>query len=143
MSRTNSRILFGAIVVNLTGHGSTARTSEWKEAGLLTRRGDYGGLALVFAELAGCHAVWKVALKGWNMVQSQQVLEWMAEGEAKGETRAKVADLLRLLELRFQVIAPDIQANIRATDDLATLSRWFDAAATAAALADFRQTTGL
>ncbi len=42
-------------------------------------RGDYGGLALVFAETANCRPVWQQDLQGWNVVQSQQVLEWMAE----------------------------------------------------------------
>ena len=47
-------------------------------------RSDYGGLALVFAEAAKRWPIWKEALKEWNMVESQQVLEWMAQGEARG-----------------------------------------------------------
>lgn len=103
------------------------------------RRGDYGGLVLVFAEAAGCHAAWKSALQGWNMVQSQQVLEWMAEGE----TRAKRADILRVLELRFGELPADLVAAIRATEDLTMLVIWLDTAVTAQTLADFRQTIGI
>jgi hypothetical protein len=39
------------------------------------RRGDFGGLALVSAEAAKRLPVWKEALKEWNVIESQQVLE--------------------------------------------------------------------
>ncbi|MHB1423308.1 MAG: hypothetical protein ACYC3I_08960 [Gemmataceae bacterium] len=39
------------------------------------RRGDYGGVTLVFAEAAKRLPVWKEALKEWNVIESQQVLE--------------------------------------------------------------------
>jgi hypothetical protein len=112
------------------------------------RRADYGGLALVFAEAAGRLAVWKNALEGWNMVESQQVLEWMAQGEAKGkaeglaegEVKDRVSALLRLLELRFPPAVPaDLETTIRTTTDLEVLLRWFDAAAIADSLDDFRR----
>jgi hypothetical protein len=99
------------------------------------RRADYSGLALVFAEAAGRRPVWKEALKGWNMVESQQVLEWIAEGEAKG----KAESLLRLLELRFPPgPPPDLAAKVRGTTDPEQLRRWFDVAFTAASLEAFR-----
>ncbi len=60
---------------------------EWRSLALeelnAQRRGDYGGLALVFAELAGRRPVWREALEGWNMQVSQQVLEWQAEAARK------------------------------------------------------------
>ena len=104
------------------------------------RRADYGGLALVFAEAAGRRPAWKEALKEWNVIQSQQVLEWMAqgeakgkaEGEAKGKAEGKAESILRALEMRFAQEPPaDLIAIIRATTDLDQLSRWFDAAMTA------------
>lgn len=53
--------------------------AQWKPLALAEpderRRGDYGGLALVFAELAGCWPQWHQALEGWNVEVSQQVLE--------------------------------------------------------------------
>jgi hypothetical protein len=100
------------------------------------RRADYGGLALVFAEAADRRPVWKEALRGWNMVESQQVLEWITEGEVKGLAES----VLRLLALRFPPGAPaDLTAQIRATTDAAQLRRWFDAAVAAASLEAFRQ----
>lgn len=96
-------------------------------------RVDYGALALVFADLANCRQVWRQALEGWNMRESQQVLEWQAE--------TRRADLLRLLQLRFKMPVPgDLAAAVEVLNDMEELSRWFDAAATAASLDDFRTT---
>jgi hypothetical protein len=110
------------------------------------RRGDYGGLALVFAEAAGCRPLWKQALQGWNMVQSQQVEEWMAEGEArgevKGEIRGKAGMLLRLLRSQHGPIPADLEAAVRAVTDPATLDQWGDLLLTSPTLAAFRQATG-
>lgn len=106
----------------------------------LKRQADYGGLALVFAEAAGRRPAWKEALKEWNVIQSQQVLEWMAQGEAKGEARGKAESILRALELRLGQGPPaDLVVVIRATTDLEQLSRWFDAALSATSLEAFRQ----
>jgi hypothetical protein len=65
------------------------------------------------------------------MIQSQQVLEWMAEG--------KVETLLRALRLRFGAVPADVET----TTDQDQLDRWFDAAIAASFLADFRQTAWL
>src|SRR5206468_552271 len=85
------------------------------------KRGDYGGLAVVFAELTGCRAQWKEALKEWNMEQSLQVLEWQAQGEArgeiKGELRALRDTLRRLLERRFGPIPEAVLTRINAAQD--------------------------
>ena len=77
------------------------------------------------------------------MVQSQQVLEWMAEGEAKGEVKGKVDSLLRVLRARFRTLPADLETAIRSQADPARLDLWLDAASTAATLADFRQATNL
>ena len=101
-----------------------------------SRRADYAGLAVVLAEAAGRRAVWKEALKEWNMVQSQQVLEWMAEGELG----AKRQMLLRLLNKRSPPGAPaEVTNAIQASKDPEQISRWFDAAVDAASLAEFRK----
>src|SRR5262249_44872996 len=106
-------------------------------------RGDYGGLALVFAEAVGRRDAWKQALEGWNVVESVQVREWMAEGEARGEERrggrgrgvGKGGAVLRQLGIRLQPGRPaELGAQVRATTDLEQLNRWFDAAATTASL---------
>lgn len=103
------------------------------------RQADYGGLALVFAEAAGRRPAWKEALKEWNMVQSQQVLEWMAQGEAKGLVQGKAEALLQYLELRFPPGPPaDLVSIIRGTTDWALLTEWFAAAVNAPTLEAFR-----
>lgn len=69
------------------------------------------------------------------MVESQQVLEWIAQGEAKG--RAEF--LLRLLERRFGPSVPnDLVAQIQRTADIEQLRRWFEAAFHAPSLEAFR-----
>jgi hypothetical protein len=81
-------------------------------------RGDYGGLALVFAELAGCHQAWRKALEGWNIMESKQVLEWMAQGEARGALRI-CRDLLRLqLQDGFGPLPDALVQRIEASEDL-------------------------
>ena len=77
------------------------------------------------------------------MIQSQQVLEWMAEGETKGKIESKADALLRVLELKFQTVPQEIVTAVRGTNDLGQLNRWFDAAVIAATLAGFRQATSL
>jgi hypothetical protein len=101
------------------------------------RRGDYGGLALVFSQATRCQPAWKQALKGWNMLQSTQVLEWMAEGKAEG----RAEDILRLLELRFQQVPADLVTRLRETTEVDLLRSWFDLAFGVASLDDFRQAT--
>ncbi len=72
----------------------------------------------MFAELAGCHTVWKEALRGWNVQQSKQVLEWQAEGRAKGWADT----LLHLLQRRAGKEIPlDLVATIQNMTDVATL----------------------
>jgi len=112
------------------------------------RRGDYGGLALVFAEAAKRLPIWKDALKEWNVIESQQVLEWMAMGEVKGEARGEVKGevkaLLLVLASRFPPGAtPEMEAAIRATADLGRLESWLDLAAKSSSLDAFRQAAGL
>jgi len=104
------------------------------------RRGDYGGLALVFAEAAKRLPIWKEALKEWNVIESQQVLEWMAMGEAKGEINA----LLQVLAARFPPGAPaDLESAIRASADRQRLRDYLVAAAKADSLDAFRHVAGL
>jgi hypothetical protein len=107
------------------------------------RRGDYGGLAIVLSEALGRRDIWKQALKGWNIMQSQQVLEWQAEARAEGEAKGRATALLRLLQIRHGNVPADLIATITAMTDLATLDRWFDAGVTSSSLDDFRQAAGL
>src|SRR5262249_54708014 len=126
--------------------------TRWKELAEAEpderRRADYSGLALVFTELTDCHPPWKSALEGWNVEQSQQVLEWPEirgkGGEAKGKAEAKAEGKAeawhRLGEMRFPRPLPaEVAARILATTDLAELTRWFDAAVNIGSLDEFRR----
>lgn len=112
---------------------------QWKELASAEpdnrRRADYGGLALVFAELAGNHQEWKQGLKGWNMRQSQQVLEWQEEAKVEvGRTF-----LLKTLQARFpNEITPDLKSTIETTADWNQLARWFELALSVRSLEEFR-----
>ena len=88
----------------------------------------------MFAEAAGCRPAWKQDLVGWNMVQSQQVLEWMAEGEVRG----RAISVLRVLRLRFGALPADLDAAIRAETTVATLDHWLELAVNSPTLVDFR-----
>lgn len=148
----------------MRGGAEAAIMGQWKQLAQAEpddrRRADYGGLALVFAELAARRPAWKQALEGWNVEQSQQVLEWQAEaekrgivkGEAKGKAEGKAEGkvegeakaLLRLLERRFSMLVPaDLATTIQATRDIAQLDRWFDAAIDVATLDEFRRSVML
>jgi hypothetical protein len=93
------------------------------------------GLVLVFAELAGSQDVWREALKGWNMKESQIVKEWQAE--------AKAEMLIQILQKRFKAIPEDLRAAILAAKDPEQLTTWADVAFTVRSLRRFRQQAGL
>lgn len=135
----------------MRGAGELSIIEQWKQLGEMEsddrRRSDYAGLALVFAELTGLRPIWKQALEGWNVRQSQQVLEWQAEariegrkeGRAEGQLETKRADLLCLIQLKFHEALPsDLVDQIDATTNLEVLTRWFDQAVQANSLDAFR-----
>jgi hypothetical protein len=93
----------------------------------------------VFAEAAGRRLVWHDALKEWNMTESQQVLEWMAQGEVKGEIKA----LLLLLHKKFPPgPSPDLVSFLQSCKDSTLVTRWLAAAIDAASLDDFHRAVG-
>jgi hypothetical protein len=55
----------------------------------------------------------------------------LAAGQAAGRVQAQVEALLRLLALRKLPVSNELRARIEACGDPATLTRWFDRAATA------------
>jgi hypothetical protein len=98
--------------------------------------------------LTDCRPLGKRELEGWNVEQSQQVLEWQAiaeeRGLARGRAEAKMEALLRVLSERTQEAVPtDVKQAIRATEDFEQLDRWLDAAAEASSMAEFRRLAGL
>ncbi len=76
---------------------------------------------------------------GWNMRQSQQVLEWQMEEVVRRYREV----LLQALELRFGAPVPaDLAAVINAHEDFQELKRWFIASQTAPSLDSFRASVG-
>jgi hypothetical protein len=153
-TRTLSPCLLPWIAL-MRGADNSAIIAQWREiaGGQPPRRAsDYAGLAVVLAEAAGRRELWKQALEGFNVKDSQQVLEWIAEGEAKGEARGEArgllqgqADaLLQVLARRFPPGAsPQTESAVRATADLERLRTWLDTALAADSLEAFRQAAGL
>ena len=102
-------------------------------------RSDFGALALVFAELAGTAAVWREALKGWNMRESPQVLEWQAEARAEARYETRAEDIRRAIRLRLGTPIPsDLKEQLAGLKREADLDRWFEAALMAPSLDAFR-----
>jgi hypothetical protein len=120
--------------------GEVDTINEWKALAASEPdphlRGDLGGIARVFAELAKRRNVWEKHLEGWNMEQSQVVLEWQNEG-------AK-ATLLRVMRRRFgEPLPKEIEAAVKSQNNSDELGRWVDAASTANDLASWRVEIGV
>jgi hypothetical protein len=123
--------------------GEESIIQEWRRlAGQETDarlRGEYGALALIFVELANRSPEWRKGLEGWNVRESQQVLEWKREAQVE-TTRKK---LMRAIQVRLKGGLPeDLAASIEGMTDLAELDRWFDAALQVDSLDAFRATVG-
>jgi hypothetical protein len=127
------------LVPVMKGGGHSGIIAAWlKQASAepdARRRAEYGGLALVFAEAARRLGLWKKALRGWNVKQSKQVLEWQAE--ARAEERAEM--LLEVLEARFQDLPEDLVSALRALTNVARLKALVPLAVRSSSLEQFRQ----
>jgi hypothetical protein len=99
------------------------------------------GLAVLFAEAAGCAELWQEALEGWEMIESKIVKEWTAqarqEGVMEGEIRGLRKGLLLLLNSRFGTVPGDLAAAIHACTDLEKLNGWMDQATVTPSLDEF------
>jgi hypothetical protein len=84
-------------------------------------RSDYAGLALVFAELTPHRAEWKRALEGWNVRESQQVLEWQEQAREEARLQTRRDDLRALLEERFGTVPDAVLQRIDAATDVERL----------------------
>src|SRR5207253_1883999 len=129
--------------VPLMAGGSTPENlAEWKRLASLEPnrrlRAEYGGLALQFAELAGCREVWGKLLEGWNVEESRLVAGWIAKGEERGEKRGLEKgleigrremlcdNLIEILKVRFrESLSTELLAALRAEESQERLSRWF------------------
>ena len=114
----------------LSGGCNPALIDRWKlatEAEPDAReRAKYAGLAKVFAEKAGCKALWVEKLEGWNVEESTVVNGWIAE--SKGKT------LLGLAAKRFGPAPAEVEKAMSAITDPKRvdrmLERFVDATAT-------------
>jgi hypothetical protein len=120
------------------GHESSI-IQRWKEVAsaepLAHRRGDYGALALVFAGAAGCNEAWKLALKEWNMIESEVVKEWKDQALREG----RVADLIDILRDKFGNLPTEIPSHLQKIDDFNVLHQLLLKAVHASDLDEFRR----
>jgi len=133
-------LMQGGNSAGIIGHWKALATAEADAE----RRGDWGGLVLVFADAVGTRALWKRALEGWNVETSQQVLEWQAEALARGKMQGKAEDVVSALRLRFgKKLTKKLQLTVMQCTDLDLLNHWFEAAVTATSLDAFRAAANL
>jgi hypothetical protein len=96
------------------------------------------GIALVFAELAGCLRAWQDALGGWDMTESQVVNGWIEKAERETTLRTGCRYLLRLLASRFPgAVPPEFEQLIRQQESPDLLEHWHEAALQAATVEEF------
>lgn len=102
-------------------------------------RADLGQIALIFAELAGTLREWREALEGFDMEDSQVVLEWTAKAREEAEVVALQRTLLRLAQKRFKGELKDEEKEmISSQESKDVLAAWLDAVVEQATYADFR-----
>jgi hypothetical protein len=103
------------------------------------RRGDYAGLAKVFAERAGCLPAWEKALEDPEVWQSQVIRGWRDQGRREGQVEVQRQSLLKVLQARFPgEVTAELTQTIDQAADLDVLSRWFDSALAVPSLQAFR-----
>ncbi len=111
-----------SLIPLMQGGGEPATITKWLELASAEpdarRRSDYGGLALVFAEAAGCLDAWKDALKEWNVIQSKQVNEW--QDQARTQMAAEL--LLRFLKWKFGELPEVVEKSIQSLGNTDRLS---------------------
>jgi hypothetical protein len=98
------------------------------------RRADLG-LARLFAELVKRQGVWRRALEGWNVLESEFMKEW--------EAKAAAQVLFRVLENRFKAVPEDLRTALLAEKDPQRLTDLVDVAFAMRSLSGFRKKAGL
>jgi len=143
----------------MRGGDQSAVIEEWKRLASIEldvpKRGDYGGLARVFAELSGRSEIWTTGLEGWNVEVSQVVLEWQAQARAEGREEGRAEEraetlkllrerLLRLLRKKAQAELPaDLVAVVQGQTDPTLLGNWLDCTIDASSVEELRSAFGL
>lgn len=123
----------------MRGGGQPELIARWKAVAEAEPDKDrlvlYRDLALVFAELVRELVNWQQALEGWLMLESKVVQGWIDRGVERGAVQTRRADLLRVIQGKFAVAAPEpLRLAIEGTNDLDTLGRWIDEAIRAESL---------
>lgn len=94
------------------------------------RKGELGGLALVFAEKTGCRELWEQKLEGWNVEESTIVNRWIARGEEIGKEISILeearATILKLGTKRFGPPAQEVRDTVLGLADRGRLERIID-----------------
>jgi hypothetical protein len=131
---------------------------QWKKLALLLTDADVRRvlpLVLLFAEAAGRVELWREALEGLDMIESQIVKEWTAlarqegikegikEGKKEGLREGKVDTLLRILRRKPGGTPADLEQAICAVEDLDRLDSFIETVLSTATVEDFRRTVGL
>ena len=124
----------------MRGGGEPVIIEEWKRLADLEPdrqvRLQYAMAARIFAELPDVRKQWVQALEGWNVQESQEVLEWQAEAVVKTQR----ANILHILEtLCGSVVPADVASGVQSSTDPEQLARWFDAALKARSYEQFRE----
>jgi hypothetical protein len=156
----------------MKGASQAAIVDEWRRLASQEPndrlRSDYGGLALIFAELVSSRLeIWQKGLEGWNVERSTVVEGWQAKARAEGEARgraegeargraegeargrAQMLELVRSLLLaeirtRLQLEPPaELVAAVEAQNDPEVLRRWFCQAMQLTTLEEVRAAIGL
>lgn len=98
------------------------------------RKGELGGLALVFAEKIKGRDVWQRKLEGWNVEESTLVNSWIARGTEIGKEIGKEIGsveearrtVLRLGAKRFDGVTPAANGAVQMITDHGRLERIID-----------------
>lgn len=105
---------------------------------------DLGGIARVFADLAGRQPAWFPIPEHWNMERSAFLVEREKRGEQRGELRTLRECLRQALETRInQALSPEEIQAIDSTQDPTVLKQRFTQALSAGTHADARKVLGL
>jgi hypothetical protein len=128
--------------------GDAAIIGEWQRLASqernASRRGDYGAIALTFAELGKRKGIWETGLEGWNVKDSKFLADWADQAASKAALKTRRQDLIRYLQIGFQNPLPsDLVNMINECEDQNELERWVEVAAAANALAEFRAQAGI
>jgi hypothetical protein len=129
-------ILF--FVALMQGGGDPVVIRRWRERVALLpagrRRDELVGIALVFAELAGCAQAWQRELEGSGMTESAIVNSWVE----KAQLNENRNDLLIVLRTRFKgAVPPEVVETINSQPSKSLLEDWLREAVTVQTIDEF------